>query len=100
MMITKAEISFDLVMEDDMSFAEGSYRLPGGDWEVFIFSRYSGARPEVDTSVKWGGGNTGVVVRLPQNEKLNKAVVLRTLSESLGVVDWREVRGPDSMQLR
>jgi hypothetical protein len=29
-----AEISYDLVMDDDMEFVEGSYRLPGerGRW--------------------------------------------------------------------
>lgn len=99
MMITNAEISFDLVMEDDMSFVEGSYRLPGRDWEVFVFSRYDGIKSEVETAVKLGGA-TGVVVRLPRNEKLNKSIVRHTLSESLGVVDWREIPGPDSMHLR
>ena len=29
-----AEISYDLVMDDDMSFVEGTYRLLGGDWQV------------------------------------------------------------------
>ena len=28
----RAEISYDLVMDDDMEFVEGTYRLPGGDW--------------------------------------------------------------------
>lgn len=30
----KAEISFDLKMEDNMSFVEGTYRLEGGEWQV------------------------------------------------------------------
>ena len=41
-----AEICFDLVMEKEMSFVEGTYRLPGRGWEVFIFSRYDGTRLE------------------------------------------------------
>lgn len=99
MMITSAEISFDLVMEDDMSFVEGSYRLPGRDWEVFIFRRYDGIKLEVETAVKLGAA-TGVVVRLPRNEKLDKSIVLFVLSKSFGVADWLEKPGPDSMQLR
>jgi hypothetical protein len=31
---------------------------------------------------------------------LNKAVVEATLGEALGVTEWVEIRGPDSMQLR
>ena len=33
------EISYDLVMEDDMAFVEGSYRIGGCDWQVFIISK-------------------------------------------------------------
>ena len=43
----RAQISFDLVMEDSMSFVEGTYRLPGRDWQVFIFGR----DPAVSSSV-------------------------------------------------
>lgn len=34
----RAEISYDLVMDDDMAFVEGTHRLPGGDWQVVIVS--------------------------------------------------------------
>jgi hypothetical protein len=30
--IPVAEISYDLVMDEDMAFVEGSYRLPGNEW--------------------------------------------------------------------
>ena len=33
------EISYDLVMEDDMAFIEGCYRIGGCDWRVFIISK-------------------------------------------------------------
>jgi hypothetical protein len=32
----KGEISYDLVMENDMSFVEGTYRIENGEWRVFI----------------------------------------------------------------
>lgn len=38
--LVPAEISYDLVMDDDMSFVEGTYRLPGGDWQVVIVSAF------------------------------------------------------------
>ena len=42
--MTAAQISFDLVMGEAMSFVEGTYRLPGRAWEVFIFG------PDADVS--------------------------------------------------
>lgn len=33
------KISFDLVMESDMDFAEGSFCVANGEWQVFIFSK-------------------------------------------------------------
>ena len=96
----KAEISFDLIMDDDMDFVEGTYRLPGQDWEVFIFSRYAITKPEVKVGCRWASGVTGVSVRFPQSGKLSKTVVLHTLADALGVTEWNEVHGPDSMRLR
>ena len=55
---------------------------------------------KVDANAKWGTDTKGVFVRLPKAEILNKNVVLRILSDSLKVTEWREVRGPDSMSLR
>jgi hypothetical protein len=96
----KAEISFDLIMEDSMDFVEGTYRLPGCEWQVFVFSPDAVQSPEVSTEGKWASGVTGVLVRFPESEKLNKGAVTRILSEVLGVTEWNEVRGPDSIQLR
>jgi hypothetical protein len=95
----RAEISFDLVMEENMSFVEGTYCLPGCPWQVFIFSRRAIQQPEVRPSV-WDSGVSGVVVRFPKLGVLNKETVKEILSQSLGVTNWDEVRGPDSMQLR
>jgi hypothetical protein len=30
----QAEISYDLVMDYEMAFVEGTYRLPARDWQV------------------------------------------------------------------
>ena len=68
----KADITFDLIMTDSMSFAEGAFRLPGEDWQVFVFSRYDIARPLIEIS-RWGSGVTGVFVRFPASQPLNKA---------------------------
>jgi hypothetical protein len=97
----RAEISFDLMMTEAMEFVEGTYRLPGGDWQVFIFGPDSRvAEPVVTTGGRWKSGVTGVFVAWPEGMRLNKGVVLRMLSEALGVAEWVEVAGPDSMELR
>ena len=95
----RAEISYDLVMDDDMQFVEGTYRLPGADWQVFIFSSREMNEPEVMHQF-WESGVTGVFVRFPRCERLNRTAVERVLSNALGVSEWAQVRGPDSMQLR
>jgi hypothetical protein len=95
----RAEISYDLVMDEDMEFVEGTYRLPEADWQVFIFSRRDVIEPQVNPT-RWESGITGVFVRFPRQEQLNQAVVERVLSEALGVGEWVTLHGPDSMQLR
>jgi hypothetical protein len=98
----QAEISYDLVMEDDMDFVEGCYRLSGKPWEVFIFSKERErklAEPSHQFG-KWESGVTGIELRVPYDTKLNKSVVQDLLSAALGVSEWHEVRGPDSMKLR
>jgi hypothetical protein len=93
------EISYDLIMEPDMDFVEGTYRLSGGDWQVFIFSRSDVTEPQCRPS-RWHSGIRGVVVKYPQTAVLNQASVEQVLSSALNVQGWLHVRGPDSMQLR
>jgi hypothetical protein len=95
-----AEISFDLKMEENMSFVEGTFRLSAQEWQVFIFTRRPIAHPVVNAHAKWDSGVTGVQVQFPRSERLNKDSVLEILAATLGVNEWREVRGPDSIQLR
>ena len=97
----KAEISFDIVMDGDLDFVEGTYRLPGHDWQVLIFSRNQpGEKLEINTKAQWESGVTGIAVHFPRAETLTKVIVLRILSDALGVDEWDEVCGPDSMRLR
>jgi hypothetical protein len=96
----KAEITFDLVMTEDMPFVEGCYRLDGSEWRVFTFTHSAGERTRVKTDVVWGSGVTGLNAFLPEDSKINKSTVLAVLSDTLGVTEWIEVRGPDSITLR
>jgi hypothetical protein len=97
----KAEVTWDLIMDEDMSFVEGCYRLEGGDWQVFIFASSEGnGKIEVRNGLSWASGVTGLNAFVPANVTLNKASVLAILSETLGVTEWSEVRGPDSIVLR
>jgi adenosylcobinamide amidohydrolase len=97
----KAEISFDFVMDEDMYFVEGTYRMDGGVWQVFIFA-HAGVTKDIGvrTNLVWESGVTGLNVIVANDAKLNKQVVLQTLSDVLGVTQWTEVRGPDSIMLR
>lgn len=95
----RAEISYDLVMDDDMSFVEGTFRLPGGEWQVFIFRRHT--HPQWTWwSRRWESGVSGVVVAYPNERVLNHAAVEVIMSNLFDVSEWVVVRGPDSMQLR
>src|SRR5262249_42835742 len=97
----RAEISYDLVMDDDMEFVEGAYRLSGGDWQVVIVSAFD--RDVLASQVvqqRWESGGSGVFVRVPRGGRINPGTGERILSEALGVTEWVRVRGPDSMQLR
>ena len=97
--MNKAEISYDLIMEDDMSFVEGTYRLPGQDWQVFIFTRNDVAAP-VTKKGKWHSGITGIHVTYPSGEPLDQTTVEEILGTHLKIKNWEVVRGPDSMILR
>ncbi len=97
----RAEISYDLVMDDDMEFVEGTYRLPGMDWQVVIVSSFARDVPVPQVvPQQWNSGVTGLFIRMSQAERINAESVERILSATLGVSEWERVRGPDSMQRR
>ena len=88
-------------MSGDMPFAEGCYRLEGHDWQVVTAIKARGAHPiGISVGVTWPSGVTGMSIVLPDHCALNASGLLNTMSDHLGVTLWREVRGPDSMQLR
>lgn len=95
----RGEISYDLVMEENMKFVEATFRLPDGDWQVLIVKRRDVPEAHI-LSETFESGVHGVVVHVPRWSRLNKELVERLLGEWLGVDEWDEVRGPDSMNLR
>ena len=94
-----AEISYDLVMEGDMAFVEGTYRIGGCDWCVVIISKHPIDEPAWK-SCTWGSGVSGIVVQVPERMRLNAASAEGLLSDIHGVGVGTRVKGPDSMQLR
>jgi hypothetical protein len=96
-----AEISWDLIMSEDMPFVEGCYRLQGSDWQVVTAGRASDACPAgVRDGIRWTSGVTGMTIGFSDGLKINARTVLELMSASLGVTKWVEVHGPDSMMLR
>lgn len=93
------EISYDLVMEDDMGAAEGTYRLPGRDWQVWVCHPSRRKTPRV-VPYRWDSGITGLAVWMPVETKINMDSIERVLSDVLGVDQWSRIRGPDSIRLR
>jgi len=93
------EISYDLVMEDDMKFVEAAFRLENAEWQVIVVSKRD-VPTTVITPCRWQSGVSGLVVRVPRSTRLNRQVVGEILARSLGVETLREVRGPDYMSLR
>ncbi len=98
----KAEITFDLVMHEFMPAAEGCYRLSDNIWCVFFFyvCPEEGEFIGIKKNLVWDSGVTGLNAFFPEGTNLNKALILETLSRELGVTEWVEVRGPDSIDLR
>lgn len=96
-----AEITWDLVMSEDMTFAEGCYRLEGGDWQVVTACKAKGIYPVgIRNGVSWGSGATGMNIVLPDDAHINATVLLEMMSAILGVSEWHGVKGPDSIMLR
>ena len=88
-------------MSEDMPFAEGCYRIDGGDWQVVTAIRAGPDRPAgVRNGVKWDSGVTGLNIVFPKDTRINRASLAAAMSEVLGIDDWREVSGPDSMTIR
>jgi hypothetical protein len=99
------EISFDTVLEEQNTYVEGSYRLPGTFWQVVVFRK--GDVPDVQHEpsrwkkpTPWEQETTGIVITIPQEAKVDRDCLLRAISQATGCGGWVEVSGPDSMNLR
>ena len=97
--MTNATISFDLETYDNMDFMEGTFKLPGQDWQVFVTIRTDTIEPVIKAA-KWHSGVTGVNLLVPRLSKMNADIVRVVLGQYFGVDRWDVVRGPDSLTLR
>ena len=93
------EISYDLVMEEDMSFVEGTFRVGPSPWSVFIVSKRAVELPVWEAHT-WESGVTGLVFHVPLATSLDTASVEALLSRAIGCDQWQRANGPDSMVLR
>lgn len=99
------EVSFDIVMEEDMRDVEGTFRLPGEFWRVMVFRKWSVSVLQWTQRIwpntnPWRDSIDGLDFHVPESDTLDRAYVLRALSQALNVEEWTEVRGPDSIVLR
>lgn len=80
-----AEVTWDLAISEDMAFAEGCYRLKGGDWHVVTAVKAQGIHPAgVRQGVRWESGVTGINLVLPDDAEINARVLLAEMSSALG----------------
>ena len=93
------ELSFDTVPGEDADVVEGSYRVPGRPWEIFLFTKKDVPEPRHSFST-WQSGITGIEFVLPRGTVLDRKAVLRGMAEAFGTEGWAEVRGPDSLLLK
>ncbi len=118
------EISFDLVVLDDMTIVEGKYclnlprgefwfpieefermegcfRIPGQFWQVFNFHKSD--VPELRHHFStWDSGITGIELDVPNAVVLYRDYMIRAVSKVFDTEpeSWTVVSGPDSILLR
>ena len=86
-------------MGEDMRAVEGSYRLPGQFWQIFLFSNED--VPELRHELgAWRSGITGVEFEVPGRIGINQDLIVRAMSDVFGVESWSIVPGPDSLVLK
>lgn len=87
-------------MSDDMGWIEGCYRLPYRNWEVVCIIKEEGiSRPNYKLR-NWRADVTGIVIRVPQNSRLNARSAEELLSKIFKIQYWLNIQGPDSLRLR
>ncbi|MHB1557233.1 MAG: hypothetical protein ACYC61_07120 [Isosphaeraceae bacterium] len=93
------EISYDTAVGNDEEVVEGSYRLPGGPWQVFLFEH--GDVPEIRHDFgTWKSGITGIEFVVPASVPINRRSIEEAMSEVFEADAWVVVPGPDSIWLK
>ncbi len=96
---TGYEISFDTVIDDENDTVEGTYRLPGQLWAVFVFMNEE--VPALEHSIgTWKSGVTGLGVKVPVDTRISKEFMIKVMSDVFGSADWVVVSGPASFVMR
>jgi hypothetical protein len=96
---TRPEFSFDIIMEDDMVWVEGTYRLPGIFWEAMVFGKID--VPELRFKRgKTYGDVPGIWFDVPRDAQLNRQYIVQALATAFQIGGWVEVAGPDSTVFR
>ena len=93
------EISFDTGLGEDETIVEGSYRVPGKLWQIFLFRKESVTELHHRFG-EWPSGITGIEFDVPGEVVLDRDYMLRAFSTVFETEDWVEVRGPDSLLMK
>jgi hypothetical protein len=67
---------------------------------MFRHSRGGVENVGVKQNMIWKSGVGGLYIILPDNVKIDKSVIPQEMTKALGVNEWAEIRGPDTMFLR
>jgi len=96
----RAEISYDVVVDDDSTIVEGCVRLPGETWRTFHASKEDELAEARFWTFDWENGIGGMALELPAGVTMNKAALEQAFASFLGVEQIVEAPGPDSMMMR
>ncbi|MCY1054623.1 hypothetical protein [Nannocystis sp. SCPEA4] len=96
----RAEISYDVVVDDDSQIVEGCVRLPGETWRTFHASKEDNLAEPRFWTFDWENGIRGMALEMPASTTMNKAALQQAFASFLGVEQIVEAPGPDSMMMR
>ncbi|WP_434421660.1 hypothetical protein [Nannocystis pusilla] len=96
----RAEISYNVVVDDDSTIVEGCVRLPGETWRTFYAEKTVDLADASFQTFDWENGLRGLAVKMPWGVPMNKAALQQALATFLGVEQVVEAPGPDSMMIR
>ena len=94
------QVSSDLVLDDDMGFFEGTFRIPNAFWGLVLVHKSADIQEQVINKYQWPNGLTTIEGDVPKNRPLNLDRIIEILKSFYSDSDWQLVNGPDSMILR